>query len=127
LDIVLGLNEESRKAPSLTERRNNRLILRKDILMEVWSEESAFEMEKNIELIIPPELTEKLCRLLIVEDDIAGVIGYCEDTGNKISEESTGCYIGHLRQGFITYWVVYKKSGDRYEVVNAYSHRMQIV
>ncbi|MGI6361426.1 MAG: pyridine nucleotide-disulfide oxidoreductase/dicluster-binding protein [Bacillota bacterium] len=125
LDIIFGINEENRPAPSLTSRRHNRLILQKLLLEKVWSEEVS-EVENDIKLTISPELTKKLNKLLIIEDDLINVIKHCEATGNKILEENTGNIIGHLRQGIITYWVIYKKNGDQYEVVNAYSHRMQI-
>ena len=126
LDIVFGLNEENRKAPSMTERRNNRVALKQALLKEVWPGEIIAGMEDETRLIIPPELAEKLSKSLILEEDVQSVIEYCEKTGNYIIEEGAGNRIGHLRRGIITYWVSYRPAAGSYEVANAYSHRMSI-
>jgi hypothetical protein len=35
--------------------------------------------------------------------------------------------MGHAQLGRITYWVSYKKQGERFVLQNAYSHRIQLL
>ncbi|MGI5900942.1 MAG: pyridine nucleotide-disulfide oxidoreductase/dicluster-binding protein [Desulfitobacteriia bacterium] len=126
LDVLFNLNDDRRHPPSLTERRVNRIRLRANLLESVWQEEGQPVVFEKPEIIISPELTEKLNKQLIIEDDIRETIKYCESTGNKIYNPEKGYYIGHLRQGLLTYWVFYKIEGEAYRLINAYSHRLKI-
>ena len=52
---------------------------------------------------------------------------HSESIGSKFFDPESQCYIGHLKIGIITYWVVYKKQSGKCHLVNAYSHRMEII
>ncbi|TEB08565.1 NAD-dependent dihydropyrimidine dehydrogenase subunit PreT [Pelotomaculum schinkii] len=125
LDVLFDINGELRKPPSLTDRRNNRVALKASLLKNIWQEESYEERQKPA-ILISPELMEKLNKQLIVEDDIRETIEYCESSGNKIFNPAKGYYIGHQRQGVMTYWVIYQVEEGAYRIINAYCHRLTI-
>ncbi len=124
LDIVFGL--ESRVQPTVSERRENRLLLKQQVLKHFWNEDIAME-KKNVSLTISPELKAKLDKCLILESDLISVIETCEQTGNKLFDPDKGTFAGHQQVGNMTFWVEYKvKENNLYELVNSYSHRMKI-
>jgi len=78
-------------------------------------------------LIISPELREKLNKDMILESDLYQVTEYCEQSGNKLLEQDSGLFTGHLQIGNMTYWVAYRILDDgRRELVRGYCHRMKI-
>ncbi|NTV91693.1 MAG: hypothetical protein HGA22_15265 [Clostridiales bacterium] len=129
LDVLFNLNDWHRKPPSLTQRRDNRESLKADLLERVWKEEAPGDMGKT-ELQISAELTEKLNNEFILEDDLRKTVEYCESSGNKLLDAESGCFIGHQKRGYLTYWVVYSIvpgiEGQAYRIMNAYSHRLNI-
>jgi len=84
------------------------------------------QKESETKLIISPELRHALSDRMILETDIQTVIEHCEKTGEKVLDDDTGNFFGHLQIGHMTYWAEYRKSDDDFELVNAYSHRMSI-
>jgi len=131
LDILFGLHGPTRTSPTLTERRNNRLRLKAQLLHEFWEDETTMETgDPPINLHIAPELRQKLSADMILETEVAAVIGHCERSGKKLQDPQARHFIGHLQIGNITYWAVYDRletgSGQEFVLVNAYSHRMSI-
>ncbi|WP_169717717.1 hypothetical protein SPSIL_036980 [Sporomusa silvacetica DSM 10669] len=126
LDVLFDINDDSRKPPSLTERRHNRVVLKADLLKNIWREDGYSVVLPTPSISISHELMQKLNKHLITEDDIRDTINFCETSGNKIFDTETGYYIGHQKQKFITYWVIYQVEGDSYKLINAYCHRLSI-
>jgi hypothetical protein len=128
LDILFNLNDAQRAAPTLTERRSNRVRLKNQALNEFWQEGPTMEPKKNpIMLQIAPQVRQKLSDEMILETEIETVIEYCERSGRKVLDPETGHFSSHLQIGNITYWAEYRPvSGDVYELFTAYSHRMSI-
>ena len=127
LDILFGLHDSGRMPPTLTERRNNRVSLKHQLLSEFWKDEP--EMKKNerkINLHVSPRLRQKLDSEMILETDIEAVIEHCERTGRKVVDPESGYFAGHLKIGNMTYWAEYKPAEDGFDLFNAYSHRMSI-
>ncbi|MGI6492013.1 MAG: pyridine nucleotide-disulfide oxidoreductase/dicluster-binding protein [Pelotomaculum sp.] len=118
----------ARKPPSLTQRRLNRIQLKKQLLEQYGGKEmeSPARDYASIKVFISPELMEKMDRNLIIAEDAQRTIHYCETTGNKIKDLTTGNLIGHLQNEVITFWVVYRPEGDGFRLVSIYSHRMSI-
>ncbi len=77
----------------------------------------------DIRLLLAPDLSERLQRSLIHEDDIRHVIAGCEETGVKLLDNKTGAFIGHRRRGALTYWVRYRPESGAYRVEAVYTHR----
>ena len=125
LDVVFGLDDGLRSPPSLTRRRQNRAALRAQLLRQFWQEDVEME-QQAIRLLISDEVTQTLNKRLILEDDVAEVIGFCERTGSKLLQPDTGRWIGHRRLGQQTYWVIYGPEDDGFRVFGAYCHRFVI-
>lgn len=127
LDILFGLHDSGRIPPTVTKRRNNRVILKQQVLSRFWKEDFKMEeREMKFNLNIIPQLGEKLDSELILETDIEAVIEHCESSGKKVLNPNTGNFFGHLQIGNMTYWVEYKSVDNGFNLVNAYSHRMSI-
>lgn len=116
-----------RKPPTLTQRRENRIILKKKLLNKFggMAMKPTDDCPK-IEVYISPEVYKKMDRNLILAEDAIRTISYCESTGNKILDTVTGNFIGHLQNGVITYWVVYRAEGDGLRLESIYSHRLRL-
>ena len=126
LDIVFGLDGDDRPAPDISERRQNRQRLKRQMLKEFWGETMA-ETHGKPALVITPDLRAKLNAELILETDVQEAIEHCESTGQKVLDPETGFFVGYKKIGNMTYWVVYvPMDGERYELKNAYAHRMSI-
>jgi Fe-S oxidoreductase len=124
LDILLGINDEHRASPTWTQRRKNRESLRRELLGETAGDTGD---KPAFRLTISPELSRKLSERWMLEDDVKAAVRHSEETGEKLFDPNTGHTIGHCRLKNFTCWVVYKKAEDGFELVNAYSHRMQIM
>lgn len=113
--------------PGLSQRRRNRTELKEILLKEIWGE----TMEKKPEpcrfrLKIGGSVQEKMDALKILEEDVCRVIELGEDTKRRTFDPERGTYTCYRESGNITFWVEYRKDGEAYEVVNAYTHRMKI-
>ncbi len=127
LDILFGLNGSRHVPPTITERRHNRIRLKRNILKEFWREdENMGEKANGFMLYMTPELRNKLNNEMILEGDVQTVIEHCENSGKKVAYAETGHYIGHLQIGNMTCWAEYVPRDGGFELFNAYSHRMSI-
>lgn len=126
LDIFLNINLDGRRPPTATERRHNRLALKRALINQYGIDADLPKETTTMKLIIPPELQLRMSDALILDEDITAVIAHCEGTGNKLAKAGSGTFIGHLKLGLITFWVEYAPRDDGYLVKNAYSHRMMI-
>jgi len=126
LDVVFGNNEGDSKPPTVTMRRANRRKLKSELSRRYCGMTEAAPESMPNKLIISAELSEQMSKDLILESDVNEVIEYCERTGSKLAEKEEGSFIGCLKLGVITCWVVYKPVNDGYELLRVYSHRMSI-
>lgn len=126
LDLLLDLDGADRVPPTVTERRRNRIALKRGLLETFWHETGRPE-ETPMDLRIGPELRRKLNDALILEADIAQVVAHCERSGRKLLDPATGTFTGHLLVGRMTCWAEYRPAaGGGFELVNAYGHRMSL-
>lgn len=130
LDLIFGEGREDlsiKKGPTLSERRNNRLRFKIHILEKVWGEKLNLKEEyTDIELIISNDIEKIMDDRLILESDIKKVIGRSEETKDMFFNPETEHYLSFRRILNVTYWVEYKKSGNAYELMKIYSHRMDV-
>jgi Fe-S oxidoreductase len=126
LDLVFGLNGPDRVAPTVSDRRRNRILLKNQLLQEYWREPGQPE-EAPMDLTIAPELRRKLDQIRLLETEAATVVDHCERTGQKLEDSATGSFTGHLLVGHLTCWVEYRPlPGGGFELLNAYTHRMSL-
>ena len=130
LDLIYGNGKDEisdMKVPTLSERRANRFKLKKELLKNLWGEEMEIKDEyEDIKIVIEDEIRDKMEDELILEGDIKRVIGYAEKTNNSFYNPETGHILAWRRFVNITFWVEYQKVNDTFNIINAYSHRMQV-
>jgi Fe-S oxidoreductase len=127
LDIIFGLGDWETRPPSLSERRRNRMYLKRALLAELRPELAPKGDDSVSRLVISADLREKLDKDRILEDDIVSAIESCEKSGRVIIDAETSRRFGHSVVGRLTHWAEYKltETGG-YELINAYCHRMAI-
>ena len=126
LDVLLGLDGPGDDLPTVTERRCNRVILKENLLSEIWGETMTDKPTLKYSLIIGSEMKSKMNSLKILEEDICHVIEMGELHGRKTFDPAKETYKCYREIGRITCWVEYKPVGNAYEIINVYTHRMKI-
>ncbi len=124
LELIFDGQGEDRGAPGYSLRQDNRELLRRTMLSELWGEFE--EAEDKLKLTYDDDLAEMLDQRLILEEDIRQVIEEALETNCFIEEKKTGLRIAHKRIGNVTYWVYFAPEGEGWRVRRAYSHRMEI-
>ncbi len=127
LDLILGINDEMRRPPTATERRDRRRRLKRELVATYTPGQPPPETKRRKRLKSSEAMARKISDALILDEDISTVIEDCEERGTFILDRESGRRIGHGRLGLLTYWVVYEELDDgSYRIHNAYSHRMAI-
>ena len=122
-----GDDPAARVRPGWSERQENRARLKQRLLKEIWGEDfGIMEEHKNIKLIIPPAIEQRLDERRILHDDLQKVIHQAEKTGDRFRHPETGVYKACFKPFKATFWVEYTPVGDAFEIHNAYAHRMEI-
>ena len=125
LELVYGTDAGA--PPDISEKRYNRLNLKRELLWELWQEETA-EMKLDYELEYTEEARQLMDSRMILTDDVIGVINDYRENGEAILDSETGLMIARRRIGNATFWVKFTETGkDAYLVHRAYSHRMNVV
>lgn len=142
LDLLFGDGKAPRKLATVSERRENRIRLKRNLLKRYWNidtEEARKETSGSVRISV--ELSEKLNRDRILEEDVIEVLEFCERTGRRVYHPDRETYSGYREIGYTTYWVEYKPAepetegrgqavaepgAQSYELTNAYAHRMKI-
>lgn len=124
-----GDEKDLQRLATISERRENRIRLKRNLLKEYWNiemEEAKKENNRNVR--ISDELADKLNKERILEDDVIKVVDFCERTGRRVYHPDLGTYSGYMEVGYTTYWVEYRAELDdgSFELINAYAHRMKI-
>ena len=121
LELVYGTHAGS--PPDISEKRYNRLVLRRDLLKEIWNEETE-EVDIGFVIEYTPEVTALMDDRMILKSDINQVLQELRKTGEAIQDGETGLCIARARLGNVTFWVKYEEIEGGYKVCGAYSHRM---
>lgn len=130
LDLVFGngnIDISDMSVPTLSERRINRLKLKKKLLEMFWNEKIDLQDEyEDINIIVDDKVREKMEEHFILDGDIKKVIGNSEVSRNSFYNPENGHVLAWRRLVNVTFWVEYVKEGDLYKIINAYSHRMNV-
>ena len=124
LELVYGTNAGS--PPDISEKRYNRLTLRRDLLREIWNEETE-EVDVGFKIEYTPEVVALMDDRMILKSDIIAVLQELRKTGEAIMDADTSLCIARARLGNVTFWVKYEEIEGGYKVCGAYSHRMNVV
>jgi Fe-S oxidoreductase len=127
LDVALGLEPEVR-VPAISEKRKNSLALKGEFMMSsfgVGHDRDAPAWD-SLALVIDGRLREDMDRRLISEDDVREAIFLAEENGDVFIDAGDGTRMCCMVKPVLTYWARYRRiSGDAYEVLDAYYHRMR--
>ncbi len=123
LELVYGIHAGS--PPDISEKRYNRLILKKKLLQDVWGEEME-EMQCDFSVAYTDEALTMMDDRMILKSDVVQVLTRLRETGEAILDSETGLCITRARLGNVTFWVKYLETEDGYQVCGAYSHRMNV-
>jgi NADPH-dependent glutamate synthase beta subunit-like oxidoreductase len=131
LDLVYGVPEvdwATAPAVGFSQRHENRIRLKTDLLKKLWSEtmpdQQAFE---SIRLILSEPVQRAMEDRLILMEDIQKVIEYAERSGKRMYNAASGHYLAYYKPASVTYWVEYTPQDDgAFLIYKAYSHRMEI-
>lgn len=129
LDLLFGINEKNDLgSPSLSERRENRVRLKKQLLEDIWGESMGNTLEGlEYNLIMDETVRAKARSQKILDEDVCAVIKKAEETGRRTKSADTGRYKAYNEIGAITLWVEYSPGeADERIIHNLYTHRMQI-
>jgi len=116
-----------RKDPGFSERRENRFRLKQTLLQELWKEKTpAMEAFEQVELVMAPETAQLLEKRRVLARDVKQVIEHAERTGKRLKHPERATFLAAHKPGAVTFWVEYRPQGEAFEVVSAYSHRMEV-
>jgi Fe-S oxidoreductase len=126
LDLVFGLPVDLR-IPSLQEKRDNSLRVKKELMKQIRDIE--FEPERHdwdaLTLTVSDELQKEMDDKLISAAVLKEAIWRAETGGDKFYDEKDGMSIASLIKPVVTYWVQYRETApNTYAVSCAYYHRM---
>ena len=127
LDMVFGLDAGC-QVPSLQDKRDNSLIVKKEMMKKILGVEFKPESHEwdELTLAVNNELLKSMEKKLISTADLKEAIWLAENSGDRFYDESDGMYVCSMVKPVITYWVQYKQTAPKtYQVFSAYCHRMR--
>ena len=124
LELIYGTDAGA--PPDISEKRYNRLNLKRELLREFWQEETA-EMKLDYELTFTDEARSLMDSRMILTDDVIAVLNDYREHGEAVLDSETGLLIARRRLGNATFWVKFTEDEGRVTVHGAYSHRMNVV
>ena len=125
LELIYGTDAGA--PPDISEKRYNRLNLKRELLREFWQEETA-EMKLDYELTFTDEARSLMDSRMILTDDVIAVLNDYREHGEAVLDSETGLLIARRRLGNATFWVKFTEDQEQgYTVHGAYSHRMNVV
>ena len=83
--------------------------------------------KKEFNLIISPEIYSEMGKRSILFEDVEKVVAHSKASGQRFFNPKDLSYLADLRIDNVTYWVRYKEKEDGIQIINVYSHRMEIV
>jgi Fe-S oxidoreductase len=150
LDILFDINTADWRLPDFTQRRANKILLKEQLLKEVWGEEMSDKPEAfDFKMIMVPEIREKMNRLKLLESDLGNVLAFSLQTKRRTYNAERDVYRCYRELGHITCWLEYRphiaetesasavkthtekgklgiQNEQEYEIVNIFTHRMKI-
>jgi len=115
-------------APGYSERRENRVRLKEQLLRDLWVEDDGILADpwESVEVVFTESAVETMEVRRILKSDVQKVLHQARESGRGLVNNETGYFLASFRPVVVTYWVEYELQGDGYLVHNAWSHRMLI-
>lgn len=116
----------ARTDPGYSFRHEERARLRRQLLRSVWNEAPDDKAPLGPELVVSPQVRERMEVRRILDDDVAETVARAEAGGQSFRDKSTGHTLAFYRPRNVTFWVEYTMEGGKAVIHNAYSHRMMV-
>jgi glutamate synthase (NADPH) small chain len=131
LDLIFRKDSEpdpaARERPGWSQRQENRLRLKNDLLHELWATDHGDRKDHGrLVLNISSQVWQVLEDRRILVTDLEEVIHHAETSGQKFYNPETDHFKASLKLYNTTFWVEYMPSDDGITIYNAYSHRMAV-
>ena len=130
LDLLFGDNLEEagiRKMPTLSQRQDNRIMVKKKLLKNIWGENIEMDKDEKYNISLTDSVKEKMEELYILFSDIKKAVVNSVETKERFFNPVESSYLTRLRIENVTYWVKYEIKAKEIKVTNVYSHRMEVV
>ncbi|MCL2493725.1 MAG: 4Fe-4S dicluster domain-containing protein, partial [Clostridiales bacterium] len=125
-DLLFETDGGERPAPSVSERRQNRRIVKRKLTEICFGQrDNGSAPPLYPRMLISDELALKMERELLSAEDVGQIIGDAESGGKKLCDTESGYFIAHGAIGAYICWVVYEQADGAFRPVNLYTHRMQ--
>ena len=113
--------------PTLSERRENRARLKKEMEKELWHIDPApLETYESISLLMDDKVRSLLEQRRILDSDLRRVIHHAETSKRAFVNKDNGHILAALRPVRVTYWVEYTREDNAFRIHSAYTHRMLV-
>ena len=122
LELIYG--SDAGAPPDISEKRRNRLTLKRSLLCELWGEEP-MEDKLDFELSYTDEARRMMDERMILTDDVIAVMEDFRASGEAIEDED-GLLVARRRVGNATFWVKFSRTDGGFLVHRAWSHRMRV-
>ena len=122
LELIYGTDAGA--PPDISEKRRNRLMLKRTLSCELWGEE-AMEEKLDYELNYTDEARRMMDDRMILTDDVIAVLEDFRVSGEAIEDED-GLLVARRRVGNATFWVKFSRTDGGFLVHRAWSHRMRV-
>lgn len=116
----------ARADPGFSFRHEERARLRRELLRTVWKEAPEDKGPVGPELVVSPDVRERMEVRRILDEDVADVVSRAEAGGQHFIDASTGHALAFHRPRNVTFWVEYSMVDEKAVIHNAYSHRMMV-
>jgi Fe-S oxidoreductase len=120
---------EQRKDPGFSGRHDNLAHVKHRMLAEIWQEIPAPPLPEGsaVPLLYSPGVRQTLEDHFILESDIQQVLAHLGAGTPPFYNPDTRTCIAFFQPGRVCFWVAFQPRETRIEIVNAWSHRMQVI
>jgi len=128
LDVSLGLKTD-RSVPTLDEKRQNSLRVKKDLMKRLQDADftPASHEWDGLSLSVGPEVRRQMEEKLISSADLKETIWLAEKAGDFFYDPRDETRVASLVKPLITYWVEYRRTSPQcFDILAAYYHRMHV-
>ncbi len=132
LDLIFPSDQDdpaARPAPGYSERRENRVRLKENLLENLWKEKSSPRPSyEEIKVNLTGEASEMMEKRRIMLSDVQKTLQAAQESGQIMENSETGHKLVYHRPAIVTYWVEFEDgAAGEYLIHRVWSHRMQIM
>ena len=132
LDLLFAvdMNKVSlRSIPSISQRHENRMNVKRMILQDIWGELPSMDIEQKSDyrIVLSEEAMKLIEKRYILVEDVEKIIENSIEKEECLYNPENKEFLAKLRIGHVTYWARYEKVGKEILVKSAYSHRMEVM